>query len=400
MKPQKKAFTFVELVVVMIVIVILSLVSFLYSKNSTINARNTNRITDIGTLQNSLELYHSQNGQYILPDNAKNLLYTETDTDKITFAYQGTFGNLSKVAFKYKHIKVDPLDKTAYTYSISKDKENYQIISFLEKNKKSKIVAPSAGAVDTLSNRQVKLYGNPVGIFVDKTTLVPANFTSGIDFVDINNDTSYGLYLNDEDNLIQPGNSEFKQVVPNSSCLRLLELGNKKSRNYDILTDYLAGTTTKTYCNMTSGTGGWTAIWRAEKSDYTSTDSFDYTISPEKLNASKMMIGYINNAQKLTNYYYFDIPTTPTNLKTTSPFTVASTESNLSKVTDGETGVEYISNVKLLYGNTGGKIAITGDAITDTPEFTGFTSSGVDNCGTVAPVAKQCGNKKFIILVK
>jgi hypothetical protein len=39
---------------------------------------------------------------------------------------------------------VDPLDKTAYTYSISKDKENYQIISFLEKNKKSKIVAPSA----------------------------------------------------------------------------------------------------------------------------------------------------------------------------------------------------------------------------------------------------------------
>jgi len=399
MKSHKKWFTLVELVVVMIIIVILSLVSFLYSKNSTINARNANRITDIWTLQNSLELNHSKNWKYLLPDEPVSIYYKDATNDPVS--YQWIFWDLAKIAFKYKHTKVDPLDKIAYNYSVSADSDNYQIISFMEKNKNNKIIAPTAWAVDSLSNREVKLYGNPVWIFVNKTTSAPINLDNSVNSIDINDvsaiSSTLWLYLDDEDNIITPESNKILKASPNTSCSRLLELWKKVSWKYKIL-DATNDIKRETYCDMSNGNGGWTTVWKGDNHNYNSS-SYTYIITPEELKATKMMIGYINSANRLSSYYYFDIPEA---LKLNHPMASSSNTVNLAKAMSGDTGIDYTTNVQFSYGNgTWWKMAITWDSITDAPSYTGFNSSSLDSCWIASNTVINCNwDKNFIILVK
>jgi len=67
---NKKGFTLVELLVVIVIICILSTLAVVALNSARAKARDAKRVADIKTVQNSLELYFSDRNRY--PDNNGN----------------------------------------------------------------------------------------------------------------------------------------------------------------------------------------------------------------------------------------------------------------------------------------------------------------------------------------
>jgi prepilin-type N-terminal cleavage/methylation domain-containing protein len=59
MKKLNKAFTLVELIVVITILAILATISYIYLNNYTIDARDTARLTDINSINKALKVYHT-----------------------------------------------------------------------------------------------------------------------------------------------------------------------------------------------------------------------------------------------------------------------------------------------------------------------------------------------------
>ncbi|MDD4151937.1 MAG: type II secretion system protein, partial [Candidatus Gracilibacteria bacterium] len=128
MQLQKiKAFTLVELIVVIVILSILSTIGFMSFQGYTSDARDSNRITSLKTIQSSLNIYKTKNQTLPLPDNY---------VDITGVSYQGNIGtgiiNKLKLSGTFK----DPKDSNYYTYSASKNLSKFQISSLLENNNK------------------------------------------------------------------------------------------------------------------------------------------------------------------------------------------------------------------------------------------------------------------------
>jgi type II secretory pathway pseudopilin PulG len=105
------AFTLVEILVVIAVLVTTSTMAFVsYSEYST-SARDANRVTDLSAFQSGLESYRAKNGVLPEPTSAVRIQTGSTD-----IAYQGYVGAdiLQKLAVDRGGM--DPKSGTYYTY--------------------------------------------------------------------------------------------------------------------------------------------------------------------------------------------------------------------------------------------------------------------------------------------
>lgn len=126
-KIQRKAFTLVELIVVMIILAILATVSFLGLSSYPGQARDSVRISDLHSIRKSLEVYKIINWKYPVPDNS----ISEVDSSWVIWLVW----DFSEWVFsEIKNISKLPKEPGGinYKYILGNDNKVYKIKTVLE----------------------------------------------------------------------------------------------------------------------------------------------------------------------------------------------------------------------------------------------------------------------------
>jgi len=121
-----KAFTIIELIISISIVSILSWIWFISFKWYIIDARNSERISNLSQLTTGLKVFKSSKWSLPFPEN-----YFEITNSWTIVAYQWKLGKniwLSTI----DNIPYDPKLEIPYTYSITKNKQEYSIALTLE----------------------------------------------------------------------------------------------------------------------------------------------------------------------------------------------------------------------------------------------------------------------------
>lgn len=123
-KEEKHAFTLIEILVVITLILILSGIIIASIGNPTSDARDARRLTDLGQIQASLELYYEQNDLYPIQSVLQEEELTSS-SDTGNKLVEGDF---------IPSLPVDPLDDGTYEYYYcgTADGSAYALKAFLE----------------------------------------------------------------------------------------------------------------------------------------------------------------------------------------------------------------------------------------------------------------------------
>ena len=125
-----KAFTLVELIVVISVLSVLATIAFTQIGSITSGARDSQRLTDISSMKSSLENYMAQKGMLPAPTNGSGVAYSGW-----VVWTQGVFGD--SVVMQLKSISPKPVDPKywlEYVYSVANNGKEYEIAGILEKS--------------------------------------------------------------------------------------------------------------------------------------------------------------------------------------------------------------------------------------------------------------------------
>lgn len=131
MTTVKKAFTLAELLISLAVLAILWILAYITIQSYFSYARDSVRVSDINNIQKALDLYIVKTSQYPKPNNWKEITYSGA-----ILWYQWVFSShINKQIKGLNSVPVDPLYDKNYTYSVSENKTEYQLWSFLESQK-------------------------------------------------------------------------------------------------------------------------------------------------------------------------------------------------------------------------------------------------------------------------
>lgn len=155
-----KGFTLVELIVVITIVGILSTVWFVSYSSYLMVARDSNRISQMIKLNDSLQVY-SATKSLPLPDNKIDITASWT-----VFAYQGYAWVNVLETIDYTNGGLDPKDKIPYTYFVSANRNFFQLLVFMEENQSVETYITQSYAID-YNDRYPKVYWNKLGILTD-----------------------------------------------------------------------------------------------------------------------------------------------------------------------------------------------------------------------------------------
>jgi prepilin-type N-terminal cleavage/methylation domain-containing protein len=145
---NKKAFTLVELLVTITIVSVLATIAFISFQWYRVSARDSVRLSDIWVLNNTLNYYHANNQK--LPEPSE--LYDVTYSWAIVWSQWIFWQSMLKSVQNMSQIPTDPLTGLPYTYSVLKNKQEYQIAWILEWNQTSFIntaITPQAYVADS-----------------------------------------------------------------------------------------------------------------------------------------------------------------------------------------------------------------------------------------------------------
>lgn len=229
MNNKNKAFTLVELVVAATILVILTAIGF-YSYTSNISsARDSARQTDFSALSSQLSLYKKQRGAYPFPENN----FSITNQSWIV-AKQWRMGKNVALSTA-QNIPLDPELKIPYFYSVTANRQEYQLAWSLENSENpisivawsyksvSKNVLPTI-LIATWSTSDVEISsGNPARdlfIFNNGFHTLPYDFdtespyTDGSSFSKILNDAWADFFQNSDYRSCEEIGTAAKRITP------------------------------------------------------------------------------------------------------------------------------------------------------------------------------------------
>ncbi|MCP4523651.1 MAG: prepilin-type N-terminal cleavage/methylation domain-containing protein [Candidatus Gracilibacteria bacterium] len=126
MKRTQQAMTLVELLVVILILGILSTLSFIAYSGWLETARNATRISKINSIEKSFDMNLGVNGRYFKPEDASDISFAGTELAK-----KGVIGTEIAEKINTKDL-VDPTDQSFFDYATSNDRLSYQVRVFLE----------------------------------------------------------------------------------------------------------------------------------------------------------------------------------------------------------------------------------------------------------------------------
>lgn len=132
-----KAFTLVELIVVITIVGILSTIGFVSYSNYLTGARDSNRIAQMIKISESLQIFASKNS-LPLPDNKVDIT-----ASGMIIASQGYIGTQVLETIDYSDGGLDPKDDTPFTYMVSKDRKSLQLLALMEESQTVRITTQS-----------------------------------------------------------------------------------------------------------------------------------------------------------------------------------------------------------------------------------------------------------------
>jgi type II secretory pathway pseudopilin PulG len=128
---NKKAFTFVELIVATTIIVILAWIWFYSYSGLLWDSRDSQRKSDLSQVSSALKVYKQKRWYYAIPWDSFNLTFSG-----ITVANQG-FLNKNVHLNSLEKLPIDPKTKWYYVYSTTKNKQEFQLFLTLENEEES-----------------------------------------------------------------------------------------------------------------------------------------------------------------------------------------------------------------------------------------------------------------------
>lgn len=124
----KKAFTLVELIVVITIVAILWTLGFLSSKDVIKKARNSARVSDLSSMKQALSITFTRDNRYPSPDSSVNISYSWA----IMWKQWVFWKNVHSAASTISKIPLDPSFKIPYSYSVLENGSKYELLTILE----------------------------------------------------------------------------------------------------------------------------------------------------------------------------------------------------------------------------------------------------------------------------
>ena len=124
---KQKAFTLVELIVVITILAILWTIAFMSFNSYSSSARDSARISDLTNIAKGLWVQYATSGKYPLPDN-----YATISNSGTILGYQWYVWDTTKRIIRISEPSKDPLDAVFYTYNTNDARNKYQVLAFLE----------------------------------------------------------------------------------------------------------------------------------------------------------------------------------------------------------------------------------------------------------------------------
>lgn len=118
---NKKAFTLVELIVVITILAILWTIAFISFEWYGKSARDSVRIWDMWKIYSSLELFHLDAWKYPETTDWYTITYTWSEVWTQGKFWEITFNNVEKL----DKIPNDPLNWVEYIYSVTNNRQEY-----------------------------------------------------------------------------------------------------------------------------------------------------------------------------------------------------------------------------------------------------------------------------------
>ena len=205
MKINKNWFTFVELIVVVSIIAIISTLWFLSYSGYLSGARDSQRKSDIAKISSSLKLYKQKRWIYPTPWTNFNLLYSWT------IVWIQWLLNNEVTLTTIDKVPNDPYVEIPYFYSITQNKQEFQLSLSLEnwdnstavvgwdyKTVSKNILPNIIFAIEPPSNLQLDVvWGNSKFIFDSLKNNLPYDFDTRLPYSD---GTSFTWLLNEAEN--------------------------------------------------------------------------------------------------------------------------------------------------------------------------------------------------------
>ena len=186
-KLNNKAFTLVELIVVITILAILWTIAFISIQWYSKTARDSLRISDIANITKTIELMLIKTGKVPIPDDKVDITASWTIISYQWYAGKTVLSNI----WIFNGWK-DPLDDTYYTYVTDKNITKYQVMWFLEE---WEVISMNNYKVYAwLENRYPVTKWDDVWIILDLNTNEPIQVTwIWVDI--INTNTEYSVYF-------------------------------------------------------------------------------------------------------------------------------------------------------------------------------------------------------------
>jgi len=124
----KKAFTLVELIVVITILAILWTIAFISLQWYSRDARDSTRTSDLWNMKTSLELYTLKTWKYPKPDNFSTITYSGWVVWYQWIVWDQVTTNLKSLNEK----PLDPLINTPYIYSTTQSYSEYEVLALYE----------------------------------------------------------------------------------------------------------------------------------------------------------------------------------------------------------------------------------------------------------------------------
>ncbi len=253
-KYKIKAFTLVELVVVVSIVWILSTIWFLTLGWYLESSRDTARKTGMKDISKWLNLYFIKNWEVLAPTDAVEI----TANGKLIGYQWLAWANILEDIELTNGWK-DPETNLYYTYSTDATFSKFQLLWYLEWNDLSYIRDNTYANI--LSERNAYTVWDEVWIFLNSITNNSIHYDWPLDIVNTTDD--YKVYLNNEENYFWTGGLlstklDFR-INERWSCASIFR--NKKINNswvYTINPGWLGDF--KVYCDMNNNWGGWTLL--------------------------------------------------------------------------------------------------------------------------------------------